>query len=91
VSNTFISISDVPEFGGLPPSTAVNTSCICGLFSRSRAFCSTNSGDILSSLVCGFYRGIVRLDRILANTIQMFLFLQTRTPLYPPLSSRVSL
>uniref|UniRef100_A0A4W6BN48 Uncharacterized protein n=1 Tax=Lates calcarifer TaxID=8187 RepID=A0A4W6BN48_LATCA len=52
ISSTFISISDVPEFGGDPPSTAVNRSCSCGFFSRSSAFCSTNSGDTLSPLLC---------------------------------------
>uniref|UniRef100_A0A3Q3KZN7 Uncharacterized protein n=1 Tax=Mastacembelus armatus TaxID=205130 RepID=A0A3Q3KZN7_9TELE len=52
ISSTFISISDVPEFGGDPPSTAVKMSWIYGFFSRSRDFCSTNSGDILSPLLC---------------------------------------
>uniref|UniRef100_A0A8D2ZI00 Secreted protein n=1 Tax=Scophthalmus maximus TaxID=52904 RepID=A0A8D2ZI00_SCOMX len=52
ISRTFISISDVPEFGGDPPSTAVNRRWRCGFFSRSRAFCSTNFGDMLSPLLC---------------------------------------
>uniref|UniRef100_A0A3Q3VU87 Uncharacterized protein n=1 Tax=Mola mola TaxID=94237 RepID=A0A3Q3VU87_MOLML len=51
-SNIFISISDVPELGGAPPSTALNMSCIRGFSSRSRAFCSTNSGDTRSPLLC---------------------------------------
>uniref|UniRef100_A0A3B4UZM0 Uncharacterized protein n=1 Tax=Seriola dumerili TaxID=41447 RepID=A0A3B4UZM0_SERDU len=38
----------VPDLAGFPPSTAVNVSLIMGCFSRSKAFCSTNSADILS-------------------------------------------
>uniref|UniRef100_A0A669ETX3 Uncharacterized protein n=2 Tax=Oreochromis TaxID=8139 RepID=A0A669ETX3_ORENI len=52
MSNTRTSISDVPVFGGDPPSIAVNKSCILACFSRSRAFCSTNSGDMLFPLLC---------------------------------------
>uniref|UniRef100_A0A8P4G391 Uncharacterized protein n=1 Tax=Dicentrarchus labrax TaxID=13489 RepID=A0A8P4G391_DICLA len=42
------SICIVPDFTGFPPSTAVNVSLIIGCFSRSKAFCSTNSADALS-------------------------------------------
>uniref|UniRef100_A0A3B4UYZ4 Uncharacterized protein n=1 Tax=Seriola dumerili TaxID=41447 RepID=A0A3B4UYZ4_SERDU len=52
MSSTFISISDVPEFGLDPPSTAINRSCRFGFFSRSRAFCNTNSGYMFSPLLC---------------------------------------
>uniref|UniRef100_A0A3B5A0D1 Uncharacterized protein n=1 Tax=Stegastes partitus TaxID=144197 RepID=A0A3B5A0D1_9TELE len=52
MSSTFILISDVPVFGGEPPSTAVNSSCIFDFFSRSNALCSTNSGDTLSPPFC---------------------------------------
>uniref|UniRef100_A0A3P9AB06 Uncharacterized protein n=1 Tax=Esox lucius TaxID=8010 RepID=A0A3P9AB06_ESOLU len=46
-SITFTTICDVPDLGGLPPSTAVSVSWITGCFSRSKAFCSTNSADTL--------------------------------------------
>uniref|UniRef100_A0A8C6NYY5 Uncharacterized protein n=1 Tax=Nothobranchius furzeri TaxID=105023 RepID=A0A8C6NYY5_NOTFU len=52
ISKTFISISDVPVFGGDPPSNAVNNSVKCGFVSRSKALCSTSSGDMLSPLLC---------------------------------------
>uniref|UniRef100_A0A3B5L6T4 Uncharacterized protein n=1 Tax=Xiphophorus couchianus TaxID=32473 RepID=A0A3B5L6T4_9TELE len=52
VSKTFISISDVPEFAGEPPSNAVNRSFIFDFVSRSKFFCSTSSGDMLSPLLC---------------------------------------
>uniref|UniRef100_A0A8C2WHV5 Uncharacterized protein n=1 Tax=Cyclopterus lumpus TaxID=8103 RepID=A0A8C2WHV5_CYCLU len=69
ISSTFILISDVPEFGGVPPSTAVNMSCICGFFSRSRAFCSTNSGDKLSPRLC--------VDRLKYSLYVFILFIPT--------------
>uniref|UniRef100_A0A4W6BMG2 Uncharacterized protein n=1 Tax=Lates calcarifer TaxID=8187 RepID=A0A4W6BMG2_LATCA len=34
MSKTFIIIWDVPDFGGLPPSTAVRVMVITGCFSR---------------------------------------------------------
>uniref|UniRef100_A0A3Q3LAA5 Uncharacterized protein n=1 Tax=Mastacembelus armatus TaxID=205130 RepID=A0A3Q3LAA5_9TELE len=39
----------VPDLGGFPPSTAVSVSLITACFSRSKAFCSTISADILGS------------------------------------------
>uniref|UniRef100_A0A3Q3VLK1 Uncharacterized protein n=1 Tax=Mola mola TaxID=94237 RepID=A0A3Q3VLK1_MOLML len=36
------------DLAGFPPSTAVNVSLITGSFSRSNAFCSTNSAYALS-------------------------------------------
>uniref|UniRef100_A0A8C7XS45 Uncharacterized protein n=1 Tax=Oryzias sinensis TaxID=183150 RepID=A0A8C7XS45_9TELE len=52
ISNTFILISDVPDFGGDPPSTAVSRSSMFVFFSRSKPFCSTNSGEIIFPLLC---------------------------------------
>uniref|UniRef100_A0A3P9MWV6 Uncharacterized protein n=1 Tax=Poecilia reticulata TaxID=8081 RepID=A0A3P9MWV6_POERE len=50
VSNTVMTISEVPDFGGFPPSTAVRViSLMVGCCSRSRAFRSTSSADTLSS------------------------------------------
>uniref|UniRef100_A0A3B3T9W6 Uncharacterized protein n=1 Tax=Paramormyrops kingsleyae TaxID=1676925 RepID=A0A3B3T9W6_9TELE len=49
LSKTLIIISDVPDLGGDPPSIAVRSSWISDCFSRSKAFCSTNSIDSLSS------------------------------------------
>uniref|UniRef100_A0AAZ3R5U6 Uncharacterized protein n=1 Tax=Oncorhynchus tshawytscha TaxID=74940 RepID=A0AAZ3R5U6_ONCTS len=46
---TFTTIGSVPDCGGFPPSTAVRVSWITGCFSRSKAFCSTNSADTLCS------------------------------------------
>uniref|UniRef100_A0A8C5DM14 Uncharacterized protein n=1 Tax=Gouania willdenowi TaxID=441366 RepID=A0A8C5DM14_GOUWI len=34
-----------PDLGGFPPSTAVRRSVMTDCFSRSKAFCSTNSAD----------------------------------------------
>uniref|UniRef100_A0A3P8T6Z1 Uncharacterized protein n=1 Tax=Amphiprion percula TaxID=161767 RepID=A0A3P8T6Z1_AMPPE len=81
LSSTFISISDVPVFGGEPPSTAVNSSCIFGFFSRSNAFCNTNSGDTLSPRFC-----VARLKYSfgLSNTISIVLCLKTNPPLCRP-------
>uniref|UniRef100_A0A667WUI6 Uncharacterized protein n=1 Tax=Myripristis murdjan TaxID=586833 RepID=A0A667WUI6_9TELE len=52
MSNTLICISEVPDFGGFPPSIAVKMSGIIAFFSRSRAFCSTNSADTPSPPLC---------------------------------------
>uniref|UniRef100_A0A3Q1I447 Uncharacterized protein n=1 Tax=Anabas testudineus TaxID=64144 RepID=A0A3Q1I447_ANATE len=52
MSKTLIKISAVPDFGGVPPSTAVSVMLITGCFSRSKAFCSTNSADTLSPALC---------------------------------------
>uniref|UniRef100_A0A3Q1IAX9 Uncharacterized protein n=1 Tax=Anabas testudineus TaxID=64144 RepID=A0A3Q1IAX9_ANATE len=41
---TFTRICKVPDLGGFPPSIAVRVSSITVCFSRSNAFCSTNSG-----------------------------------------------
>uniref|UniRef100_A0A3Q3E619 Uncharacterized protein n=1 Tax=Labrus bergylta TaxID=56723 RepID=A0A3Q3E619_9LABR len=38
-------ICNVPDLAGFPPSTAVRMSLITACFSRSKAFCSTNSAD----------------------------------------------
>uniref|UniRef100_A0A667WVW0 Secreted protein n=1 Tax=Myripristis murdjan TaxID=586833 RepID=A0A667WVW0_9TELE len=48
-SCTLIMICIVPDLGGFPPSTAVSVSLITDCFSRSKAFCKTNSADILCS------------------------------------------
>uniref|UniRef100_A0A3Q4GKN1 Uncharacterized protein n=1 Tax=Neolamprologus brichardi TaxID=32507 RepID=A0A3Q4GKN1_NEOBR len=48
MSKTLIIISDVPDFGGLPSSKAVNVSLIRGSFSLSKTFCNINSVEILS-------------------------------------------
>uniref|UniRef100_A0A3P9MWC9 Uncharacterized protein n=1 Tax=Poecilia reticulata TaxID=8081 RepID=A0A3P9MWC9_POERE len=53
ISSTRIIISDVPDFTGVPPSIAVSVSLINSCFSRSKAFCRTNSADTLSPL-CTF-------------------------------------
>uniref|UniRef100_A0A8C2HGN7 Uncharacterized protein n=1 Tax=Cyprinus carpio TaxID=7962 RepID=A0A8C2HGN7_CYPCA len=42
-----MTICIVPDLGGFPPSTAVSVSWITGCFSRSKAFCNTNSDDTL--------------------------------------------
>uniref|UniRef100_A0A3Q1IB26 Uncharacterized protein n=1 Tax=Anabas testudineus TaxID=64144 RepID=A0A3Q1IB26_ANATE len=47
-SITFTRICMLPDFAGFPPSTAVNVNLITACFSRSKAFCSTNSADTLS-------------------------------------------
>uniref|UniRef100_A0A3B1JPA6 Uncharacterized protein n=2 Tax=Astyanax mexicanus TaxID=7994 RepID=A0A3B1JPA6_ASTMX len=39
----------VPDLCGFPPSKAVSVRWITGCFSRSKALCSTNSGDTLCS------------------------------------------
>uniref|UniRef100_A0A3B4UZA7 Uncharacterized protein n=1 Tax=Seriola dumerili TaxID=41447 RepID=A0A3B4UZA7_SERDU len=52
ISKTLIMIFEVPDLGGLPPSTAVSVMVITGCFSRSKAFCSTNSADTLSPALC---------------------------------------
>uniref|UniRef100_A0A4W4E8D5 Uncharacterized protein n=1 Tax=Electrophorus electricus TaxID=8005 RepID=A0A4W4E8D5_ELEEL len=52
ISSTLTKISKVPDFGGLPPSTAVRVSLITDCFSRSNAFCRTSSADTLCPLVC---------------------------------------
>uniref|UniRef100_A0A3P8V9E0 Uncharacterized protein n=1 Tax=Cynoglossus semilaevis TaxID=244447 RepID=A0A3P8V9E0_CYNSE len=44
-SDTRMETTLVPDFGGLPPSTAVSVIVTTGCFSRSTAFCSTNSAD----------------------------------------------
>uniref|UniRef100_A0A3B5AM34 Uncharacterized protein n=1 Tax=Stegastes partitus TaxID=144197 RepID=A0A3B5AM34_9TELE len=44
-SITFTYICKDPDLGGFPPSTAVKRSVITDCFSRSKAFCSTNSAD----------------------------------------------
>uniref|UniRef100_A0A3B3T992 Secreted protein n=1 Tax=Paramormyrops kingsleyae TaxID=1676925 RepID=A0A3B3T992_9TELE len=49
LSITFTIICNVPDLGGFPPSTAVSRSRITGCFSRSKAFCRTNSADTLCS------------------------------------------
>uniref|UniRef100_A0A8C1RGF1 Uncharacterized protein n=1 Tax=Cyprinus carpio TaxID=7962 RepID=A0A8C1RGF1_CYPCA len=49
ISKTLIIIRDVSVLDGVPPSTAVSVSWITGCFSRSKAFCSTNSADTLCS------------------------------------------
>uniref|UniRef100_A0A3Q0SC92 Uncharacterized protein n=1 Tax=Amphilophus citrinellus TaxID=61819 RepID=A0A3Q0SC92_AMPCI len=82
MSNTFISISDVPVFGGDPPSTAVNKSCIFAFFSRSKAFCSTNSGDILSPLLC-----VARLKYSLALSLYVLTPLYVLIPFFPTSAS----
>uniref|UniRef100_A0A3Q3VNF8 Uncharacterized protein n=1 Tax=Mola mola TaxID=94237 RepID=A0A3Q3VNF8_MOLML len=43
MSKTLIMTCDVPDLGGLPPSTAVTVRCITGCFSRSSVFCNNNS------------------------------------------------
>uniref|UniRef100_A0A8C9XEM3 Uncharacterized protein n=1 Tax=Sander lucioperca TaxID=283035 RepID=A0A8C9XEM3_SANLU len=48
-SCTLTVICNVPVLGGFPPSTAVSVSLITGCFSRSKAFCSTISADIVAS------------------------------------------
>uniref|UniRef100_A0A667WIL6 Uncharacterized protein n=1 Tax=Myripristis murdjan TaxID=586833 RepID=A0A667WIL6_9TELE len=50
MSKILIIISEVPDLGGVPPSTAVSVSLIADCFSRSNAFCSTNSADTVSPL-----------------------------------------
>uniref|UniRef100_A0A3P8TAD7 Uncharacterized protein n=1 Tax=Amphiprion percula TaxID=161767 RepID=A0A3P8TAD7_AMPPE len=52
ISKTLITSCEVPDFGGVPPSTAVSVMVIIGCFSRSRAFCSTNSADTPSPALC---------------------------------------
>uniref|UniRef100_A0A3Q4AGU9 Uncharacterized protein n=1 Tax=Mola mola TaxID=94237 RepID=A0A3Q4AGU9_MOLML len=52
MSKTLITSCEVPDFGGFPPSTAVSITVITGCFSRSKAFCSTNSADTLSPVLC---------------------------------------
>uniref|UniRef100_A0A8C8C276 Uncharacterized protein n=2 Tax=Oncorhynchus TaxID=8016 RepID=A0A8C8C276_ONCTS len=52
MSNTLTITAILPDFGGFPPSTAVSVSWITGCFSRSKAFCSTNSADTLSPPLC---------------------------------------
>uniref|UniRef100_A0A3B3TA07 Uncharacterized protein n=1 Tax=Paramormyrops kingsleyae TaxID=1676925 RepID=A0A3B3TA07_9TELE len=47
MSRTFMTISEVPDLGGDPPSTAVRRSFMSDCFSRSRFFCSTNSAETL--------------------------------------------
>uniref|UniRef100_A0A3B4Z7S2 Uncharacterized protein n=1 Tax=Stegastes partitus TaxID=144197 RepID=A0A3B4Z7S2_9TELE len=56
LSKTLITSCEVPDFGGVPPSTAVSVMVITGCFSRSKAFCSTNSADTLSPALCTFGR-----------------------------------
>uniref|UniRef100_A0A673VMW2 Uncharacterized protein n=1 Tax=Salmo trutta TaxID=8032 RepID=A0A673VMW2_SALTR len=43
ISSTLIIMSEVPDFGGFPPSTAVSVSWITGCFSRSKAFFLTSN------------------------------------------------
>uniref|UniRef100_A0A7M4DWF8 Uncharacterized protein n=1 Tax=Crocodylus porosus TaxID=8502 RepID=A0A7M4DWF8_CROPO len=47
VSRTRMEIWAVPDLAGLPPSTAVSTSCCKALCSRSRGCCSTSSRSLL--------------------------------------------
>uniref|UniRef100_A0A3P8V2L7 Uncharacterized protein n=1 Tax=Cynoglossus semilaevis TaxID=244447 RepID=A0A3P8V2L7_CYNSE len=50
-----IQIIIVPDIGGSPPSTAVNTRDISSCFSLSKGFCSTISIFLLpSALLCTF-------------------------------------
>uniref|UniRef100_A0A3B4UZ61 Uncharacterized protein n=1 Tax=Seriola dumerili TaxID=41447 RepID=A0A3B4UZ61_SERDU len=49
-SKILIIICDVPDFRGVPPSTAVNVSLITGCFSRSNGFWRMSSADTLSPL-----------------------------------------
>uniref|UniRef100_A0A8C7FJ07 Uncharacterized protein n=1 Tax=Oncorhynchus kisutch TaxID=8019 RepID=A0A8C7FJ07_ONCKI len=51
-SITLIIISKVPDRGGFPPSTAISINLITACFSRSKAFCSTNSAVTLCSSLC---------------------------------------
>uniref|UniRef100_A0A671UA23 Uncharacterized protein n=1 Tax=Sparus aurata TaxID=8175 RepID=A0A671UA23_SPAAU len=46
---TVICMTAVPDLSGFPPSTAVSVSLIIGCFSRSKAFCSTISANIVGS------------------------------------------
>uniref|UniRef100_A0A8C2WHW5 Uncharacterized protein n=1 Tax=Cyclopterus lumpus TaxID=8103 RepID=A0A8C2WHW5_CYCLU len=48
LSITFTRICIVPDLAGFPPSTAVNVNLTAVCFSRSKAFCSTNSANALS-------------------------------------------
>uniref|UniRef100_A0A3Q2VIY9 Uncharacterized protein n=1 Tax=Haplochromis burtoni TaxID=8153 RepID=A0A3Q2VIY9_HAPBU len=52
MSNTLITSCEVPDFGGVPPSTAVSVIVMTACFSRSKAFCSTNSADTRSPALC---------------------------------------
>uniref|UniRef100_A0A3Q0SC40 Uncharacterized protein n=1 Tax=Amphilophus citrinellus TaxID=61819 RepID=A0A3Q0SC40_AMPCI len=48
-SITFTYICNDPVLGGFPPSIAVRIRLITDCFSLSRAFCSTNSAEIVCS------------------------------------------
>uniref|UniRef100_A0A8C5B0Z7 Uncharacterized protein n=1 Tax=Gadus morhua TaxID=8049 RepID=A0A8C5B0Z7_GADMO len=48
-SITLTVICNVPDLGGLPPSTAVRVSVITACFSLSNDLCKTNSADRLPS------------------------------------------
>uniref|UniRef100_A0A3Q4GRC6 Uncharacterized protein n=1 Tax=Neolamprologus brichardi TaxID=32507 RepID=A0A3Q4GRC6_NEOBR len=50
MSKTLIINCEVPDFGGVPPSTAVSVSLITDCFSRSKGFWRTSSADTLSPL-----------------------------------------
>uniref|UniRef100_A0A674JWA2 Uncharacterized protein n=1 Tax=Terrapene triunguis TaxID=2587831 RepID=A0A674JWA2_9SAUR len=53
VSMTRMEIWAVPDLAGLPPSTAVSTSCCRALCSRSRGCCSTSSRSLLRKCSLG--------------------------------------
>ncbi|KAJ0002443.1 hypothetical protein NQD34_007591, partial [Periophthalmus magnuspinnatus] len=48
MSNTLITTCIVPDLAGVPPSNAVSVSVIKDCFSRSKTFCSCNSGIDIS-------------------------------------------
>uniref|UniRef100_A0A3B5JVH7 Uncharacterized protein n=1 Tax=Takifugu rubripes TaxID=31033 RepID=A0A3B5JVH7_TAKRU len=52
MSKTLIISCEVPVLGGLPPSRAVSVILITACFSRSKAFCSTNSAETPSPDLC---------------------------------------
>uniref|UniRef100_A0A3B3W0H8 Uncharacterized protein n=2 Tax=Poecilia TaxID=8080 RepID=A0A3B3W0H8_9TELE len=48
MSKTCIINCDVPDFTGVPPSTAVSVRLITDCFSRSKGFCRMSSADTFS-------------------------------------------